>query len=182
MRNGSPGGLSPLPITVTSLLPPGFPSTIISAWLLLHPRVRRRPRLPFSVPIPIPPFPLSVPVLVILAVLLPPSVIPLAAPASVPVRVTILITSWTAIPVSVPGVRTVVPVPASSAMPSIWAVSTSVLGAIGLVLDPVQCVLYARYENLAAIVAGDFALLDQRDRGHKSLDGRGELTVGSENK
>ena len=79
--------------------------------------------------------------------------------------------------------------------------STSVLGAVGLVLDSVQCVLdimfqimcwpchnyqvrmcahlQARYKDLAAIVAGDFALLDQRDRGHKSLDGRGELTVGS---
>ena len=79
--------------------------------------------------------------------------------------------------------------------------STSVLRAIGLVLNPVQCVLdimfqmmcwschnyqvgkcahlQARYKDLAAIVAGDFALLDQRDRGHKSLDGRGELAVGS---
>merc|ERR550534_3457353 len=179
MRNGSPGDLSPLPMTITPLLPPGFPSAIISAWLLLHPRVRRRPRLPFSVPIPFPPFPLSVPVLVILAVLLPPPVIPLAAPAPIPVRVTILITSWTTIPVSVPGVGTVVPVPASSAMPSIWAVSTSVLGAIGLVLNPVQCVLQARYKDLAAIVAGNFALLDQRDRGHKSLNGRGKLAVGS---
>ena len=39
--------------------------------------------------------------------------------------------------------------------------------------------LQARYKDLAAIVAGDFALLDQRDRGHKSLDGGGELAVGS---
>ena len=46
MWNQSPGDLSSLPMTITPLLPSGFPSTIISAWLLLHPRVRRGPRLP----------------------------------------------------------------------------------------------------------------------------------------
>ena len=46
MWNRSPGDLSPLPMTITPLLPPGFSPTIISAWLLLHPRVRRGPRLP----------------------------------------------------------------------------------------------------------------------------------------
>ena len=33
-------------MTITPLLPPGLSPTIISAWLLLHPRVRRGPRLP----------------------------------------------------------------------------------------------------------------------------------------